>query len=108
MKDRRHLWIAHLVPAIMLLIAFDSANPYGFYVLLRFVCCAAFVLLAVNFLISDAHPAWIWSYGFSAVLYNPILKIPLDRESWAIANVCVLMLLGASLIRLVRNKEVAP
>jgi hypothetical protein len=104
MKDRRHLWIAHLVPGIMLVFAFDATNPYGYYILLRFVCCAAFVLLAVDYLKSDCHPAWIWSFGFVALLYNPILKIPLDRESWEIANVCTLGLLGGSMLRLGRNK----
>jgi hypothetical protein len=38
------------------------------------------------------------------VLYNPILKIPLDRESWEIANVCTIMLLAWSMLRLLRNK----
>jgi len=108
MKDRRHLWIAHLVPGGMLLLAFESTNPYGYYLLLRFVCFAAFVFFAVNCVLSDAHPAWTWVFGFFAILYNPILKIPLDRETWLGANACTLILLAASLVKLVRKKEGAP
>ena len=104
MKDRRHFWIAHLLPGGMLLLAFDSTNPYGYYIMLRFVCCAAFVLLAIDYLKSDAHPLWIWLFGIAAILYNPILKVPMDRESWAIANICTLMLLVSSVVRFIRSR----
>ncbi len=104
MKDKRHLWIAHLLPASMLLLAFEEANPYGYYLLLRFVCCAGFVLLTLDALKSDCHPAWVWAFGFAVLLYNPILRIPLDRETWLVANTCTLGLLGISLLRLIRKK----
>ncbi len=104
MKDKRHLWIAHLLPAGMLVLAFENSNPYGYYLLLRVVCFAAFVLLTIDGLKSDCHPAWVWAFGLAALLYNPILRIPLDRESWLVANTCTLGLIGVSLPRLFRRK----
>jgi uncharacterized membrane protein YwzB len=70
----------------MLLWALYPGNPYGYYVLLRWVCCAAFAYLALQAL-SLEKQGWVWVLGITAVVYNPVVRIHLNREIWSVVNV---------------------
>ena len=76
------LWV---LAAIMLVSAAVSRHPYGFYTLLRWVCCAVFAYSAVTFFQSGRIP-WVWLFGILAVLYNPISTIWLARNTWVVLN----------------------
>jgi len=79
------LWIPQAVSIGMMLWALNPANPYGYYVLLRWVCSAAFAYTALH-----AHRSkqegWTWILGVVAALYNPLVPVHLTREIWTVVN----------------------
>ena len=76
----------------MLLWAFNPDNPYGYYILLRIVVCASCVYLA--FRASEINKEqWAWILGISAFVYNPIIRIHLNREIWSIVNIATIIML---------------
>lgn len=90
-------WIKPLRLAIiaMLLWAFVPMNPYGYYVLLRWVVCAVFIYLAVASHRADAS-GWLLLFTISAGIYNPILRVHLGRIVWMVVNVASIVILVAS------------
>ena len=77
-------------------------NPYGYYVLLRFIVCGICIFLAVK-----AHGlgkmGWVWTLGITAVLYNPFLRAHLTRPVWSVVNVVTILLLVVT-IRALRKR----
>lgn len=73
-----------LVPGVIaagLSVAALAEWPYGFYVFLRWVICAAgiyAVVAAIRY--KRVWAAWI--YGCFAVLFNPVIPVHLTREIW--------------------------
>ena len=84
------VWI---VPSAALAIALTEM-PYGYYVLLRLLVCGLCLFLALNEA-RNGRPIWVWILGGVAVLYNPILRIHLNRELWSVVNVATILLLVA-------------
>jgi len=70
----------------MLLWALNPENPYGYYILLRWVCCATFAYLTIQALAQEKQ-GWVWVLGVTAVVYNPIFCIHLTREIWSVINI---------------------
>lgn len=69
----------------MLLWALNPDNPYAYYVLLRWVCCAVFAYVAIH-AFRLQREGWVWLLGFMAAIYNPIIPVHLTREIWSIIN----------------------
>ena len=82
----RKIWIPQTVASVMLLWALNPDNPYGYYILLRWVCCGIFAYLAFQALELEKQ-SWVWTLGITAVIYNPIFRIHLNRELWSVINV---------------------
>lgn len=80
----------------MLLWALNPENPYGYYILLRWVCCAAFAYLAIQALAQEKG-GWVWILGVTAVVYNPIIRIHLTRDIWSVINVATIAIAIASI-----------
>jgi hypothetical protein len=105
MKNRPHL-IPSIFAAICLLAALLDW-PYGYYVFLRIVVCiAALFVIAVAY---ESHRTWaICLWGIIAVLFNPIIKIPLSRELWQpIDFVCSTLFVIASVFLKLPKNELA-
>jgi hypothetical protein len=60
-----------------------SDIPYGYYRLLRWVTCAVAIASAIQ-LHRSSHHSWVWALGGLAVLFNPIIPIHFERETWMI------------------------
>ena len=93
----------------MLLWALYPGNPYGYYVLLRVVCCAAFVYLAYLAWERKQH-GWVWVLAVVAIVYNPLVRIHLTRGIWSAVNVATIAVAAASLFalnRIRRTKDAA-
>ena len=88
----------------MLLWALNPENPYGYYILLRVVCCIAFAYLAVQAVGQDKH-GWAWMLGAIAVIYNPIISIHLTREIWSVVNIATIIFALVSIFALKPKKE---
>lgn len=73
------------IAASMLFIG-AAPLPYGYYMLLRLVATGVFIWAA--FIAyerkSEALP---WVYGVLALLFNPLIKIHLPKEFWAVVDI---------------------
>lgn len=83
----------YVVPASMLGLAL-LPMPYGYYELLRLVVCLATALIAAQ----QAKSAQWWpaaAFAIFALLYNPLFKIHLPRETWQMVNAATILAFGA-------------
>ena len=92
----KKIWIPQAIVIPMLLWALNPANPYGYYILLRWVCCAAFVYLAIQAWNLEKS-GWVWILGVTAAIYNPILRIHSTRELWSVVDLVTIGLAVASI-----------
>ena len=67
----------------MLIVAVITAGelPYAYYILLRWVVCAASVI-TLGMAINEERTGWKVVFGILALLFNPLIPIHLDREIW--------------------------
>ena len=92
----KRIWLPQVVVSVMLLWALYPGNPYGYYTLLRLVCCGIFVYLAVQTFALKMQ-GWSWVLGIIAVVYNPIIPIHLTREIWSVVNIVTIGIAVASI-----------
>lgn len=93
MKQR--IWIPQLIAILMLAKGISSSNPYGYYILLRIICCAACAYLCVQAVVlKDKY--WTWMLGVTAFIYNPIFPVKMVRDSWTVVNILTIIVLGIS------------
>ena len=74
--------------------------PYSYYMLLRLIAFGIFTFAAfVSF--DRKNKALPWVYGLLALLFNPLIKIHLPKEVWALVDVGagVLLLATAKAVR---------
>ena len=93
----RRIWIPQAIAVVMLLWALNPENPYGYYILLRWVCCAAFAYLAIKAFAQEKE-GWVWVLGVTAVVYNPVIRIHLTREIWSVINVVTIIVAAISVV----------
>ena len=93
---KKKIWIPQAIVIPLLLWALIPANPYGYYIVLRWICCVAFAYLAIQAL-SLGRDGWVWILGVTAVVYNPIFRIHATREIWSIVNLVTIALAVASI-----------
>ena len=91
----KKIWIPQLLSSLMLVWALNPDNPYGYYVLLRWVCCPVFAYLAVQ-AFNQGRQGWLWVLGVTAAVYNPIVPVQLTREIWSVLNVVTIGIAVAS------------
>ena len=94
--EMKKIWILQAIATAMLLWALNPENPYGYYILLRWVCCAIFAYLAIQ-AIAQEKQGWVWVLGVTAVVYNPIFRIHLTREIWSVINIASIIVAIASI-----------
>jgi len=79
------IWFPQLIVVIMLYGALNYDHLHSYYVLLRWVCCAAFTYLTV-FAHVQERKKLTWIMGITALIYNPIILIPYTKEVCSIIN----------------------
>jgi hypothetical protein len=83
----------YICPAMLFLGA--APLPYGYYTLLRLVRCGTFTFAAyVSF--NRGSKAVPWVFVLVAVTFNPVVKVHLPKEIWAIVDVAAGLLLLAT------------
>ena len=92
----KKIWIPQAIVIPLLLLALNPDNPYEYYIFLRWVCCAAFVYLAIQALALQKS-GWVWILGITAVIYNPILRVHGTRDMWFLINLVTIGLAVASI-----------
>jgi len=91
----------------MLLVALFPGNPYGYYVLLRWVCCGVFAFATVRAAARNQQ-GWGWILGITAAIYNPIVRVHLTRTMWPVVNVVAIAIALASIFTLKAEKHGQP
>lgn len=87
------------IAATVLFIA-AAPMPYGYYTLVRLVATAVFVWAA--FVAYERNNQVLpWVFGLLALLFNPIIKVHLPKELWALVDIGagVLLLLTRNRVR---------
>lgn len=91
--------IASVISIIMLLLAIPTFWPYGYYILLRWV-----VALSALFLLWLAYESkktfWLFIMGIVAILFNPIIPVHLEKETWVVIDVIVAILFLVSIFKI--------
>lgn len=87
------------IAATMLFIG-AAPLPYGYYMLLRFIATGVFAWAAFV-AYKRKNEAFPWVYVVLALLFNPLIKIHLPKEFWAVVDVGagVLLLSTKSIIQ---------
>ncbi len=100
----KRIWLPQAIASGMLLWALNPINPYGYYVLLHFVCCGIFVYLAVHAFLLKKQ-AWLWVFGITAIVYNPIFHLHFTREVWFVVNIVTIGIAVASIFDIRKRIE---
>ena len=79
----------------MLLWALVPTNPYGYYMVLRWVVCGASIYLAVK-AHSLAKPKCFWILVVLALLYNPFIRAHLSRDTWSVVNLATIVVFAVT------------
>jgi len=105
MNQNKAVSIASRSLASVLLLLALLKLPYGYYTLLRLAVC---VVAAYHCVLSYKLNRGVLTvlFGFVAILFNPIIPILLERDTWQIIDVVVSLLFLLSLF-LVRSKAEA-
>lgn len=103
MNKAKLVWIPQAIASVMLLVALNPDNPYGYYTLLRWVVCGIFAYLAFVALEKE-KTEWVWTLGIVAAVYNPFIKMHLGRELWSVVNL-VTIVIGVASIAKLKGKE---
>ena len=77
----RGLCVGWAVGLVMLVLAVSGKHPYGFYTLLRWIACAVFASSAVVVHRLE-RPVWTWLFAIEAMLFNPLVQVHFQRETW--------------------------
>lgn len=93
--------VAASVIVIMLLIALCKM-PYGYYMFLRLCLSIYFVILGIVLAEKEKNPASIVLCVGIVILYQPIIRIHLDKETWSVLNMCTIPIIAALEIYLLR------
>ena len=95
-----------IAPAAMMLIAI-APLPYGYYQLLRLVVAACGIWIAY-FAWQDGKGAWALVLGVTVLVFNPLVPIHFDRQTWAVLNVVGALVFAAAGRALIRRAPTNP
>jgi len=73
--------IALIISVIALLCAVYFDHSYGYYQILRLLVCGTCAYFSYKTAEQD-RKVWAWILGIIAFLFNPIIPIRFDRETW--------------------------
>lgn len=83
-------WLPEAIAVVLAIIALRKGNPYGYYVFLRWMACPVFVWIGWKAYSRGFGILMVVSAGVLAVLFNPILRVMLDRDRWEILNIAMI------------------
>jgi len=100
----RYKDIVSVIVIVMLLLAIPDIWPYGYYIVLRWVVAAsALFLIWVSYELKKQF--WLVPMAMVAILFNPIVPIHLDKETWTIIDFVVAILFLVSIFKLKINER---
>ncbi len=88
--------VAACVSILLLLLAVFAKWPYGFYTILRIVVCGSSVHIAFSAATLN-NKLWVWIMGTTALLFNPLIPIHLNRSTWQVIDFMAAVIFAVSL-----------
>ena len=102
------LWIPEATVAILSLMALHKGNPYAYYIFLRWMVCPVMVWIAWKAYNRSFSIFLVIAAGVLALLFNPLLRVSLDRGKWEILNISLVVVAiwsAAVSLKLASNKK---
>ena len=99
-SDTQNL-IYFLIATIVMLVLGIIGMPYGFYTLIRIAVCILSIFLFVIHK-ESGDPILPVIYLVTAILFNPIIKVHLDKEIWSFIDGSVIFLFLISISKVKR------
>ena len=90
--NRPPLWLSLGLASACVIALADW--PYGYYQLLRLAVTGYAAWIAWQ-AFKGNRTTWAWIFGFLAMLYNPVIKIALDRDIWSLVNLATAAIIAA-------------
>lgn len=90
LKKAAATWLPEAAAVILAVIALRKGNPYGYYVFLRWMTCPIFVWITWKAYSRGYGLLLAIAAGILAVLFNPVLRVMLDRGKWEIINIAMI------------------
>lgn len=97
-KKIQTITIVKIIAIIMLFWALAD-NTYGYYQFLRWVIAGVSSYSAYLAYEQD-NSVWTWILAITAILFNPIAPIHLDRETWSILNIIAAAIIFKSIFNM--------
>ncbi|MDZ4316735.1 MAG: DUF6804 family protein [Azonexus sp.] len=91
----------HAIAGILLVIALSPGNDIGYYHIMRWVVCGVFAYLAMESY-SRKEMSWVWIWGITAGIYNPIMPVEATRVLWSLVNLVSIGLIAFDATRKVK------
>lgn len=83
-----------IIVSVLLLLAALFKFPYGFYTFLRFAVCSFSVYCSINLVMVYGKKTQYYVLPILvAILYNPIIRVHLDRGTWKVINLVTIGLI---------------
>ena len=74
------------IVGIVLLLLSLTKLPYGYYTFLRIFITGTGLYSAYNYYTTQ-NIFWILVFSFIAILFNPIIPIYMERETWGVIDI---------------------
>ena len=91
-KMGRTLNFVSLLTILVLVIAIFPIKSYGYYILLRWICCPCLLIITNVYRKLNKNNFSIIFFLLS-LIYNPILPLHLGRTIWSIINIVSILTL---------------
>lgn len=104
-KKIQTITIVKIIAIVMLFWALAD-NPYGYYQILRWVI-AGVTGYSAYLAYKQGKNTWTWIMAITAILFNPIAPIHLDRETWSVLDIIAAAIIFTSIFKMkvVAKKE---
>ncbi len=96
--------ILRILTAGLLLFALTN-QPYDYFTILRIVTCVTSAYLIYVASITKKS-FWIVVFVFVIILFNPIIKFPIKRETWSIIDIITAIIMLGSIFFLKEDKTI--
>jgi hypothetical protein len=93
--------VLRIVVAVLLFLALYKQG-YGYYQILRWII-SGISIYCIYLAYTQKKIAWVWVFGGTAVLFNPLAPIFMDRVAWAIIDVVIAVLIVISIFYVREN-----
>ena len=81
--------------------------PYAYYTILRFIVCGTSIFIAYKAYDIYKKLHWVILYSLISILFNPLIPIHLEKETWIIIDLIVALLIFLSIIIVKSDNEKA-